>query len=371
MAPRPPEQQPFARTRAWIHAIASKEREERFTREEQLGMVIFAHGLILSGVWLIIWLIFDHGLPQTPPLRFILCEVFILVMCFVVDFASPDPFISAGKKSGINVVPAEAWLYKHGAKFKGRLMAIALLIAYIVQFFALVSLLEATGGPIDSPFAQMALVIGIFTPFIANKFWMMGFAVVTTVVYYAIFVSTYGFESPQAQRPTPASFFAVNVMILMLAFALTLLYQNKREGRSITPEESRITITRIINAPRDLVWKAWTNPARLKQWFQVNGTSLEGVETDVRPGGAWQAKMRSNGDEAQWKGEYTEVAEPERLVFTISDQAGEDEPRTASVLLIDLKGKTQMVFQVSDRHLGYARSWSSVLDRMADDLAQS
>lgn len=334
-------------------------------------MVMTAHFLFLIGVWVIMGAIFDHGLPKMPPLRFSIYEGIILVMCFLAVSAKPQPFISPWKLFAKWPLRAEAWIAEHGTKVRERLMAIALLVAYIVQFLALVPLLEATGGPIDSPFAQMALAIGIFTPFIANKFWMMGFAVITAVVYYAIFVSTYGFEDPNAQRPTPGSFFAVNAMILVLAIGLTLLYQNKREGRSITPEESRITITRIIDAPRDLVWKAWTEPERLKKWFQVNGTSLEGVETDVRPGGAWRATMRSNGNQAQWKGEYTEVTKPERLVFTIADQDG-DETRTASLLLINLKERTQMIFQVSDnRHLIYAKGWSSVLERMADGLARS
>lgn len=333
-------------------------------------MVMIAHVLILIGVTLIMVFVFDHGLPQWPPLRFIFCEGFILVMCFVVEFASLKPFVSPWKKFADWPTRVEAWIDEHGARVKEQWMAVALLIAYIVQFIALVPLLEETGGPIDSPFAQMALVIGIFTPFIANKIWMMGFAVVSTVVYYAVFVGTYGFADPTTQRPTPGSFFAVNAMILVLAIGLTLLYQNRREGRSITPEESRITITRIIEAPRDRVWKAWTDPSLVTRWFRANGTTLAGVQTDVRPGGAWEATMRSNGDEARWQGKYTEVTEPERLVFTISDQAGE-EHRTASVLLVDLEDKTQMIFQVSDnRHLAYAKSWSSVLEHMVSDLAE-
>jgi len=355
---------------AWVKALAQKEREERFTRDEQLTMVMTAHVLIFIGVWAIVGLIFDHGLPRVPPLWFNICEGFIVVMCFVVDFASPAPFVSAGKKVGFSLRRLEPWIDEHGTDFKERCMAVALLVAYVVQFVAFVPLLKATGGPIDSPFAQMALVIGIFTPFIANKPWTMGFAVTTTVIYYAVFVWQFGFESKGAQRPTAASFVAVNVLILLLAFVLTLLYQNRREGRSIGPDGSRITFTRMIDASRDLVWKAWTDPSMLINWFQTGDTTLSDVEMDVRPGGAWQATMSSNGDVTQWKGLYTEVKEPEKLVFTVTDQDG-NEHRVASVALVDLEGRTQMVFQESDkRNRGYEQGWASVFERMASDLEQ-
>ena len=361
-----------ARVPAWIKAIARKEREERFTRDEQLGMVMIAHGLIFSGVWLIMWLVFDHGLPDRPPNKFIACEGFILVMCFIVEFASPMPFISPWKKFSDLPARAEKWIDAHGAKFRTRCMAVALLIAYVVQYVAFVPLLEATGGPIDSPFAQMALVIGIFTPFIANKPWTMGFAVTTTVLYYVIFVASFGFGDPGAQRPTPGSFVAVNVLILLLAFFLTLLYQNRREGRSINTEGSRIRFTRTIDAPRERVWKAWTDPGVLTAWFQAQGTSLSDVAMEVTPGGHWRATMSANGDKTEWRGVYTEVKEPEKLVFTVTDEAGE-EHRIASVTLVDLdEEKTQLIFQESDsRNMTYERGWSSVLERMAKELEQA
>ena len=103
------------------------------------------------------------------------------------------------------------------------------------------------------------------------------------------------------------------------------------------PERSRpntdapteeITITRVFDAPRELVFKAWTEPDRFASWFGPADSEvpLSPVSLDVRPGGEWRATMFAGPErrEIQWKGEYHEVVPPERLVFTVSDQPGED-----------------------------------------------
>jgi uncharacterized protein YndB with AHSA1/START domain len=88
-----------------------------------------------------------------------------------------------------------------------------------------------------------------------------------------------------------------------------------------------IAITRVFDAPRERVWKEWTEPDRFADWF--GGTEAEipvsSVSMDVRVGGAWRATMFAGRSrrEIQWKGSYQEVLEPERLVFTLSDQPGD------------------------------------------------
>ena len=75
--------------------------------------------------------------------------------------------------------------------------------------------------------------------------------------------------------------------------------------------ERGITITRVFDAPRELVFKAWTEPAQFAEWFGGRGATipLESVEMDVRPGGTWRATMFAGPErtEIAWKGVYREV----------------------------------------------------------------
>jgi uncharacterized protein YndB with AHSA1/START domain len=140
-----------------------------------------------------------------------------------------------------------------------------------------------------------------------------------------------------------------------------------------------ITITRVFDAPRERVWKEWTDPEPFADWFGGSDCEvpLATVSMDVRPGGSWRATMFCDAGrrEIHWKGEYREVVEPERLVFTVSDQPGEDAYELISVVLTDLgDGRTEMYFE--QRGLlppeVYERAeegWSTFFDRIAERLA--
>jgi uncharacterized protein YndB with AHSA1/START domain len=143
--------------------------------------------------------------------------------------------------------------------------------------------------------------------------------------------------------------------------------------------EQGITITRVFDAPRERVWKEWTEPEGFADWFGGGQAEvpLSTVSMDVRPGGTWRATMYADPGrhEIHWKGEYREVVEPERLVFTISDQPG-DAHELIIVVLTDLgDGRTEMLFQQRGGGLSpeeYERAgqgWSTFFDRMAERLA--
>lgn len=81
--------------------------------------------------------------------------------------------------------------------------------------------------------------------------------------------------------------------------------------------ERELVLTRIIDAPREKVYRAWTDPDLLKQWFAPLPWTVSAIETDVRPGGSSMIVMRSpEGKEFPNPGVYLEVVENERLVFT-------------------------------------------------------
>ncbi|HKD17619.1 MAG TPA: SRPBCC domain-containing protein [Thermoanaerobaculia bacterium] len=85
-------------------------------------------------------------------------------------------------------------------------------------------------------------------------------------------------------------------------------------------------VTREFDAPRDLVWKAWTEVERLKQWWGPKGFTMLSCTNDLRPGGAFHYGMRAPDGGVMWgKWVYREVVSPERLVFlsSFSNEKGE------------------------------------------------
>ena len=143
--------------------------------------------------------------------------------------------------------------------------------------------------------------------------------------------------------------------------------------------EDTITITRVFDAPRERVWQEWVEPDAFADWFggPQSEVPLDTVSMDVRPGGAWRATMFGGPQrrEIHWDGEYHEVVEPERLVFTISDQPGEELYHVVTVVLTDLgDGRTEMLFtQRGEMAPGQIESaghgWGVFFDRIAERLA--
>ena len=87
-----------------------------------------------------------------------------------------------------------------------------------------------------------------------------------------------------------------------------------------TPSDREVGVTRVFDAPRDLVWKTYTEPEHLRQWMLgPDGWSMEVCEIDLRPGGAYRfAWRKDDGSELTIAGVHREVEPPERLVSTES-----------------------------------------------------
>jgi uncharacterized protein YndB with AHSA1/START domain len=143
-----------------------------------------------------------------------------------------------------------------------------------------------------------------------------------------------------------------------------------------------ITITRVFDAPRERVWKEWTEPEAFADWFggPDSDVPLSTVAMDVRAGGSWRLTMYAEPGrrEIRWHGEYREVAEPERLVFTVTDRPGEDANELVIVELTDLgDGRTEMRFQqrggglTADEYERAGQGWGIFFDRVAARLAKT
>ncbi len=84
-------------------------------------------------------------------------------------------------------------------------------------------------------------------------------------------------------------------------------------------------MSRVFDAPRDLVWKCFTEPERMKQWWGPKGFKVLSVKMDLRPGGTYLYGMQAPTGQAMWgKFVYREVVPPERMVFinSFSDEKG-------------------------------------------------
>ena len=118
------------------------------------------------------------------------------------------------------------------------------------------------------------------------------------------------------------------------------------DNKPATGSERELVLTRIINAPREKVYRAWTEPALLKQWFAPLPWTTPVAETDVRPGGSSLFVMRDpDGKEFLNRGVYLEVVKNERLVFTdayVNAWEPSDKPFMTAILTFeDEGGKTK------------------------------
>jgi uncharacterized protein YndB with AHSA1/START domain len=151
-----------------------------------------------------------------------------------------------------------------------------------------------------------------------------------------------------------------------------------------TSEGSRkVTITRVFDAPRELVWKAWTDPKHLARWWGPNGFTNPVCEADARVGGVWRIVMRApDGNEFPCGGVYREVVKPERLVFTniAMDKDGNHVIDGLTTVIFAAEGsKTKLTLQSSgtavvDYAIAYLKGmemgWTQSLERLAEDLAR-
>jgi len=144
------------------------------------------------------------------------------------------------------------------------------------------------------------------------------------------------------------------------------------------PADRVLTITRIFDAPRSLVFKAWTDSEHIARWWGPRGFKSDVIKNDLRPGGGYRIHMLGPDGDHWSQGVYREVVPPERLVMVGSwadAQGNPTRPETTLTLLFeDLGGKTKLtlhnaVFEsvtARDLHNG---GWTSALDCLAEYLA--
>jgi uncharacterized protein YndB with AHSA1/START domain len=108
------------------------------------------------------------------------------------------------------------------------------------------------------------------------------------------------------------------------------------------PSDTEILITREFDAPRQLVWRAWTTPELVEKWWSGGQGEMKSVEIDLRVGGRWRYVMESGGSEIAFNGEYREIVENERLVNTEVFELMPGNPALNVVTFTESGGRTKL-----------------------------
>lgn len=135
--------------------------------------------------------------------------------------------------------------------------------------------------------------------------------------------------------------------------------------------DTTIAINRTFDAPRELVFAAWTDPAQFAAWF---GSDPERTTLDVKPGGEWKAIMHYEGKDMPFWGEFREIDPPGRLVLTFTDNP--EGFGLVTVLLTEVEGRTEMAFTQTgplpeDQLEAATQGWGFFFDSMEQVLAKA
>ncbi len=140
-----------------------------------------------------------------------------------------------------------------------------------------------------------------------------------------------------------------------------------------------LSVTRLIDAPPALVFKAWTDPALAVHWWGPRGFTVIECQIDARPGGNCRKVMRSpEGTLHRMRGVFRDVVPPERLQFTFAweDERGGLGPQTlVTITLAEQGGKTRLTLQQTGFETVSARDshqagWTSSLDRLTEQFGK-
>jgi uncharacterized protein YndB with AHSA1/START domain len=141
-----------------------------------------------------------------------------------------------------------------------------------------------------------------------------------------------------------------------------------------------LTIKKTINAPRNIVWEAWTKPEHLVQWWAPKGMQVTIVQHEFKVGGQWKYVMpMPDGSEFISEGVYSEIVEPQKIV-TSADMRPMTEGVILQVLLEENGNKTDFTFTVihpteeycrQQEKMGFYNGWSSAFDRLEKLVSSS
>jgi uncharacterized protein YndB with AHSA1/START domain len=137
--------------------------------------------------------------------------------------------------------------------------------------------------------------------------------------------------------------------------------QQSQAATVTTPTDREIHIERVVDAPRDRVFAAFTDPQLIPQWWGPHGTTTIVDVMDVRPGGSWRfVSQDSDGSEAAFRGTYREIVAPERIVQTFEWEGMPGHVSVETATFEDLGDRTKItttaLFHTSEERDGMLSS---------------
>ena len=138
-------------------------------------------------------------------------------------------------------------------------------------------------------------------------------------------------------------------------------------------EKLSLEIKRLIKAPRDRVYAAWTDPAQLRQWFGPENVQTHDLIADARVGGKFRWELSNpEGEKMTCRGEYRELQPGERIVFTWQWEDDEDWENRVSIVTVELDDAgagtelrlTHEKLPNEESRNGHTRGWNSALDKL-------
>jgi uncharacterized protein YndB with AHSA1/START domain len=113
------------------------------------------------------------------------------------------------------------------------------------------------------------------------------------------------------------------------------------------PASTQIMITRQFDAPRHLVYRAWTTPELIRRWWAGDRGKVTSAEVDLRPGGRWRYVMTANGGfEVAFHGEYREIVPDQRIVSTEVFEGMPDAAAVSTATFAEQDGRTTLTILV-------------------------
>jgi len=140
-----------------------------------------------------------------------------------------------------------------------------------------------------------------------------------------------------------------------------------------TKEKTRLEISRVIEAPRDRVYAAWTDPEQLKQWFGPENVKTRELVADARVRGTFRWDIiNSEGEEMTMRGEFRELQPDKKIVFTWQWEDDEDWENHISIVTVELYDRdggtelrlTHEQLPNEESRDGHTRGWESALDKL-------
>ncbi|MEX1254886.1 MAG: SRPBCC family protein [Dehalococcoidia bacterium] len=150
--------------------------------------------------------------------------------------------------------------------------------------------------------------------------------------------------------------------------------------RVTLPSDLEIVMTRVFDAPRELVFEAHSKPEHIRRWWGRLGSTLPVCEMDFRPGGAWRfVERQSDGEESGFRGEYREIVPPARIVQTFEFEGMPGHVSLETLTFVEGDGRTVLtstsVFESAEDRDGMLQSGAEQganesMDRLAEHLAE-